>query len=83
MPLMKLGTSTRSRSVVLRAMEKAAGLPLGQGGDDAWLRQVVEKINDDKDTDIKYDHEDYGYLFAYGSPASAVLLGEIKKSNNL
>jgi hypothetical protein len=67
----------------LRALEETAGLPPAVGGDRNWLEQLVVRINDTKGTDLKYQNENYGYVFEYAPPESAMLLGEIKQKPNL
>ena len=83
MPTIKLGTSTNSHHKVVRALEDCAGIPHGNGGDAAWIKQLVDVINEAKGTDIAYTREDYGYIFAYNTPKSALVLGQIKEKNSI
>jgi hypothetical protein len=83
MPSMRLGATSNYRASVVRALESVAGVPHGSGGDDQWIRQLVELINNAHGTDMKYKGENWGYEVEYNSPKSAVLLGEIKQQNNL
>lgn len=83
MPAMKLGGHSAAGGHVCRALEATAGLPRGSGGDIAWIRNLLVLINQKNRTDITYAGEDYGYIFTYHRPASAVLLGNIKRKYGL
>lgn len=84
MPEMKLGTHSNAWNQVLRALEWAAGLPPASGGGDiAWMKGLLDRINQTKGTDIKYSRESYGYIFTYGKVESAALIGEIKNKYGL
>jgi hypothetical protein len=82
-PAMKLGVHSAAIGLVCRALEAAAGVPQGSGGDVAWIRNMLVLVNRKNRTDITYGGEDYGYVFTYHSPASAELLGNIKRRYRL
>lgn len=83
MPSIKLGASSSAFPQVCAAFEEIAGLPVSSGANVAWLNQVVTRANQECKTDIRFDHEDWGYHFVYTTPESAVLLGAIKQKHNL
>jgi hypothetical protein len=82
MPEMTLG-GRNDLGRVCRALEATARLPLATGGDEAWIRSVLVKINSQHRTDIVYVRQQYGYIFSYKKLSSAVLLARIKTNHNL
>ena len=78
MPSLKLGTSSDTYKKVIAALEETAGVPHSTGGDALWIGQLITMINEKHGTDIKYTGHNWGDHFAYATPKSAVLLGQIK-----
>jgi hypothetical protein len=83
MPTLKLGSNSNSLEQVCRALETTAKLPPTTGGDVAWIRSLLVKINRRNQTDIVYDHEDFGYIFFFKKLSSSVLLNQIKTKHKL
>lgn len=83
MPQLRLTTHSDHLNRVVNAFEAEVGLPLSHNPDTSWLVAVVGEYNKARDTQIGFDHEDYGYWFKYSTPEEANLLAEIRRKYDL
>ncbi|WP_131821717.1 hypothetical protein [Mycobacteroides chelonae] len=80
---LRLGTHSSGLASVVNAFEAELGLPLTAGPSVDFLTNVLRDYNAANDTNIQYDHEDYGYYFRLTETKESRLLGEIRQKYRL
>lgn len=80
---LRLATHSSHLDAVVEAFESELGLPVTKGADIDWLHRVVADFNEANDTNIAYDHEDYGYWFRCETTKESRLLGDLREKYRL